>query len=173
MALGDEDHRGALLAQLRYLLLEIEALGPLLRDLPAWMLSEAPAGERSMLASFARLAALDREVYLRQLRAVVAGEPVPVEENEVRGLVHPDLDRALADVHEAREALVAAFEAVPAAGWGRAAPLPDGATGDLYDLALHIVHRDAELLRGLAYRLHESPPPRDQDGPSVEQRGRA
>lgn len=146
-----------LLAQLRYLLVEVEALGPLLGRLPAWALSERPPQERSMLEIFAALAALDRGLYLRQLRAVVAGGPVPVEEGEPLAPAREDLGAALAEVRQAREALVAAFEALPAEAWGRAAPIPGATPGDLFDLALHIAHRDADALRTLALRLNENP----------------
>ena len=129
--------RAALLGQLRYLLDEAEALGPLLARLPEDILTAALPGERSPLATFAHLAALDREVYAPQLR----GEEAPEEPESTPA---DDLDAALADLHAARTDLVAAFEAKGAwpASW--------------YDLALTVVHRDAEELKRLAYRMHES-----------------
>lgn len=132
-----ETRREALLGQLRYLLAEAEALGPLLGHLPPDVLTAALPGERSVLETLAHLAALDREVYAPQL----VSEPAPPEpESEPKA----DLDEALADVRAAREALVADFEAREE--WPPA----------LHELALAIVHRDAEELKRLAYRLHES-----------------
>ncbi len=132
-----ETPREALLGQLRYLLAEVEALGPLLGRLPADVLTLALPGERSVLETLAHLAALDREVYAPRL----AGEPAPPEPESTP---KEDLDDALAEVRSAREALVAGFEAE--ADW------PDA----LRDLAFEIVHRDVEELRRLAVRLHES-----------------
>ena len=136
--MSDTDRRrAALLDQLRYLLDEAEALGPLLARLPEDVLTAALPGERSPLETFAHLAALDREVYAPQLR----GEAAPPEpEREAKA----NLEDALADLHAARTDLVAAFE--EADDW------PESR----YDLALQIIHRDAEELKRLAYRMHES-----------------
>lgn len=101
------------------------------------MLTLALPGERSVLEALAHLAALDREVYAPQ----VAGESAPPEPESTPKAA---LDDALAEVREAREALVAAFEAE--VEWPEA----------WQALALEIVHRDVEELKRLAYRLHES-----------------
>ena len=129
--------RDALLGQLRYLLDEVDALGPLLARLPEDVLTASLPGERSILGTFAHLAALDREVYAPQL----AGADAPAEpESEPK----EDLHDALDDLGAARTALVAAFEA-------------DGSWPEAhYDLALTVVRRDTEELKRLAYRLHES-----------------
>ena len=131
------DRRDALLGQLRYLLDEVEALGPLLARLPGDVLTAALPGERSPLGTFAHLAALDREVYAPQLR----GDPAPPEpESEAK----EDLEETLEALHAARADLVGMFEAED--DW------PEG----WYDLALTVVRRDAEELKRLAYRMHES-----------------
>lgn len=138
-----ETPREALLGQLRYLLAEVEALGPLLGRLPADVLTLALPGERSVLETLAHLAALDREVHASQL----AGEPTrgpQAVQAEPASTPKEDLSEALADVRSAREALVAGFEGEPE--W------PDA----LRDLALTIVHRDVAELKRLAHRLHES-----------------
>ena len=132
-----ESPREALLGQLRYLLVEVEALGPLLERLPPDVLTLALPGERSVLETLAHLAALDRGVYAPRL----AAEPAPAEPESVP---KEDLADALAEVREAREALVAAFEAEES--WGE----------DVQALALEVVHRDVEELKRLAVRLHES-----------------
>ena len=129
--------REALLDQLRYLLDETEALGPLLASLPADVPAAAMPGERSILGTFAHLAALDREVYGPRLRGAATPDE-PASEPAV------DLETALADLSAARADLVAAFEERDE--WPEA----------WHTLALAIVHRDAEELKRLAYRLHES-----------------
>lgn len=132
-----DQHRAALLDQLRYLIAEAEALGPVFARLPADVPAIHLPGERSVLGALAHLAALDRAVY----RPQVAGADAPPEPESTP---KAELDDALADVRAARTELVADFEAVE--DWPPA----------LYDLALAVVHRDAEELRRLAYRLHES-----------------
>lgn len=132
-----ETPREALLGQLRYLLAEVEALGPLLERLPADVLTLALPGERSVLETLAHLAALDRGVYAPQ----VAGEPAPPEPESAP---KDDLAEALAEVRDAREALVARFESEE--DWAE----------DVRALALEVVHRDVEELKRLAVRLHES-----------------
>jgi hypothetical protein len=62
----------------------------------------------------------------------------------------------LAEVRAAREALVELLANAPADGWERTGILPDGERRAVHELARDIVQRDAEQLRTLAYRLHES-----------------
>ena len=134
---GSETPREALLGQLRYLVAEVEALGPLLGRLPPDVLAVSLPGERSILETLAHLAALDRDVYALRL----VGEPAPPEPESTP---KAGLDEALAEVREAREALVARFEAE--VEWPEA----------VQALALEVVHRDVEELKRLAVRLHES-----------------
>lgn len=151
------DRREALLDQLRYLLAEVDALAPVLERLPADVLTASLPGERSVLATFAHLAALDREVHLDRLRRMMAEDtPTFDEERDANGIEREVLGAALADVRSARETLVEAFEHVPPEDWERLAEFPDGERRDVYGLALAIVHRDAAELRRLAYRMHES-----------------
>jgi hypothetical protein len=152
----DASRREALLDQLRYLLAEVDALGPVLERLPADVLTASLPGERSVLATFAHLAALDRDVYLDRLRQMVAEDEPTFEEQDPDGVVREGLADALADVRAARETLVEAFEHVPADDWTRTAVFPEGERRDVAGFALEIVHRDAAELRRLAYRMHES-----------------
>lgn len=148
--------RDALREQLRYLLVEVDALEPLLGGFPASVLTLALPGERSPLATFAHLAALDREVYASRLERILA-EPDPTfDDADPDGTVCPTLEEALEDVRAARRALAAAFDAVADEAWARTATFPDGERRDLAGLALAIVQRDAAELRRLAYRLHET-----------------
>jgi hypothetical protein len=157
-------HRAALLDQLRYLVVEAEALGPLLAGMPEAILHGRPAGEPSVLEAFARLAALDRHVHAPRLARLAAsdaasgGSPPPAGEGDP--IPHATPEEALGAVREARGALVAAFEALPVEGWARPVSLEDGAEGDAYDLALAITRHDVETLRTLAYRMNGAAPQR-------------
>ncbi|MEP0545695.1 MAG: DinB family protein [Rhodothermales bacterium] len=150
------DRRTALLDQLGYLVAEVEVLAPLLARLPADYLAASLPGERSVLATLAHLAALDREVYTDRLRRIVSEDEPAFDAADPDGVVRGDLAAALADVRIAREALLDAFERVPAAEWSRAATFPDGERRDVAGFALAIAHHDAAELRRLAYRMHES-----------------
>ena len=158
--------REALLDQLGWLEDEAAALAPLLAALPAWATDQAPMpNDRTAKETFAAFAALDREVTPRWLERIASEDAPALEtpdlEDALEGANDRDLDDLLADVRAARADLRAAFEAVPAVAWSRKAVLPsdgalDGATTDLYGVALHVVRRDAEWLKELAYRLHEA-----------------
>ena len=152
--------REALLDQLGWLEDEAAALAPLLADLPAWAVDQAPLEtELSAKETFAALEALDRDVYpawLARLQAEDAPElatPAPLP--RVEGANDRTLDALLADLRAARADLRRTLEAVPPEAWGRRAVL-DGTPTDLYGLALAIVQRDADHLKALAYRLHEA-----------------
>lgn len=150
------DRRDALLDQLGYLVAEVEALAPLLARLPADVLTASLPGERSVLATLAHLAALDREVYADRLRRIVAEDEPAFDAGDPDGTMRDDVAAALADVRAAREALLDAFASVPSAEWSRTATFPDGERRDLAGFALAVAHHDAAELRRLAYRMHES-----------------
>jgi hypothetical protein len=163
MAAGDPRaaHRAALLDQLRYLLAEVEALGPLLAGMPEAILHGRPAGEPSVLEAFGRLAALDRDVHGPRLARLAAGGIAPpVGEEEPEPVPHETSEEALGAVLEARAALAAAFEALSPEGWARPLPLDDGSEENAYDLALAITRHDMETLRTLAYRMNGAAPQR-------------
>jgi hypothetical protein len=153
---SDASRREALLDQLRYLLAELDALEPVLERLPADVLTASLPGERSVLATFAHLAALDREVHLDRLRRLVAEDEPAFEEQDPDGVEREVLGAALADARSARETLVEAFERVPTEDWERTAVFPDEERRDVYEFALAVTHRDAAELRRLAHRMHES-----------------
>ena len=152
----DATRREALLDQLGYLVAEAEALVPLLARLPADYLGASLPGERSVLATLAHLAALDREVYADRLRRIVSEDDPAFESADPDGTVHDTLGPALADVAAGRRALLDAFGRLAPADWLRIATFPDGERLDVVGFALQIVHRDAAELRRLAYRMHES-----------------
>jgi hypothetical protein len=154
---SDAERRDALLDQLRHLVAEVDAVESVLERLPADVLTASLPGERSVLATLAHLAALDREVYLPRLRRIVAeDEPVFEEPQDPPGAERDVLDAALADVRTARTMLVNAFEHLPAEAWSRTAIFPDGERRDVYGFVFAVVQHDAAELRRLAYRMHES-----------------
>lgn len=152
----DAERRAALLGQLRWLVAEAEALEPLLAGLPADVLTMHLPGERSLLATLARLAALDRLALDRLGRMMAEDDAAFAGALEPEGAVRAEASEALGDVRAARQALVEAIENVPPADWSRAATFPDGQRRDLAGFALAVAQRDAAELRRLAYRLHES-----------------
>jgi hypothetical protein len=154
-------HRAALLDQLRYLLVEAKALGPLLAGMPEAILHGRPAGEPSVLEAFGRLATLDREVHRpRVARLAAGGSAPPAGEGEPELVPHETPEEALGAVLEARAALVDAFEGLPAEAWERSVALDEGAEGNAYDLALAITRHDMDTLRRLAYRMNGAAPQR-------------
>ncbi|WP_412061653.1 hypothetical protein [Rubrivirga sp. IMCC45206] len=167
--------REALLDQLGWLEDEATALAPLLAALPAWATDQAPMpDDLSAKQMFAALATLDRETYPAWLAAVREQDAPALETPALAGDDDANargLDDLLADLRAARAELRAVFEAVPAEAWARRATL-DGAATDLYGLALAIVQHDAEVLKTLAYRLHQAdlrPPTPGSDLPQPPQ----
>jgi hypothetical protein len=160
-----EARRLTLVEQMRWLLHEAEALGPLLGALPAWAVDQAPLEtERSAKETLQALARLDRETYPAWLDAVEApeasgegGEPPSFTSPDLgamgEGANARDLDALLADVAAARAPLADRVAAVAPEAWDRPLTL-DGETTDLYGLVLALVQRDADELKTLAYRLH-------------------
>ena len=152
--------RDALLDQLGWLEDEAAALEPLLADLPAWAVEQAPLPTSlSAKETFAALEALDRDVYPDWLRRVQAEDgphlqtPDPLPGTD--GANDTALDALLERVRRQRAALREAWTAVPAEAWSRPVVLDEEPT-DLYGLALAVVRRDADHLKELAYRLHEA-----------------
>jgi hypothetical protein len=161
------ERRAALLDQLGWLADEVAALAPLLAGLPAWALEGAPLpGDRSLKETLVYLARLDREVYPGWIARLEAEErpalvPTGAEPEEGANARDPGsgpgqgLDALVEDVRSARAALVARVGALPEEVWAREATLED-APVTLYDLLLRVVRHDADVLRALAYRLHEA-----------------
>ncbi|MCH7976934.1 MAG: DinB family protein [Bacteroidetes bacterium] len=151
--------REALIDQLGWLSDEAKALGPMLAELPAWALNQAPLpDDRTAKETLAHLTSLDREVYAMWIEQLVADEHPTLAEEKIEtdseANAH-DIGDLLGDVREARKSLIGIVEAVPESEWTRKATLADEEV-DLFDLALLIVRHDADCLRNLAYRLHEA-----------------
>ncbi len=151
--------REALVNQLGWLADEAKALEPMLVDLPAWALDQAPMpGDRTAKEALAHLAVLDREVYPRWIEQIVAEECPSLIQSEVEidaDANTRDIGSLLADVEQARVAFISTVQAVPEAEWTRTATLDDVEV-DLFALILRIVRNDADCLRDLAYRFHEA-----------------
>ncbi|MEM6328096.1 MAG: hypothetical protein AAF791_13365 [Bacteroidota bacterium] len=156
-----EARRHALVEQMRWLIAEADALGPLLGSLPPWAVDQAPVPEElSIKETLQALAAVDRTVIPAWLDRITEadGDDVLAFESPhlgdaAAGANDRDLADLLADVTAAREPLAARVAEIPAATWDRAVSL-DGEAMDLYGLVLAIVRRDADELKTLAYRLH-------------------
>ena len=151
--------RLALVEQMRWLVDEAEALGPLLATLPAWALDQTPVPEeRTVKETLAALASLDRETTPAWLDRIDAGEDTPAFTTpDLSGLAaganERDLDDLLTAVRTNRQPLADRVEAIPAETWDRPLRL-DGEETDLYGLILTLVRRDADELKTLANRLH-------------------
>jgi len=151
--------REILIDQLGWLSDEAKALKPLLADLPAWALDQAPLpDDRTVKESLAHLSALDRKVYPLWIERLVTDDHPTLEEpgseNDSEANSR-NLGELLTDVQKARISLIKTVEAVPQHDWERKVTLAEEEI-DLFDLALHIVRHDADCLRNLAYRLHEA-----------------
>ncbi len=154
--------RAALLEQLAYLIDEVEALKVVVGRVPEPLQEARPPGQAlSMKETYGLLATLDEAVYLPRLRRMVAedepafdavAEPALVEQ---AGWNAQPIAHILERVQQARRRLVAFLRALPSEAWTRAGRF-DGARRDAYGLAHHVTQHDADLLRAVGYRLHES-----------------
>lgn len=153
--------RRAILDQLAYLLDEIEALEPIIGRIPDALQTVRPLGQPSLREIYGLLASFDEKVYLPRFRRMAAEEePALVEADEdalleTAGWNDLPLADILDPIREARRALLAFLEALPEADWSRTAYL-GGQHLDVYRLAHHITQHDADLLRNVGQRLHES-----------------
>ena len=153
--------RQAILDQLAYLLDEIDALEPIIGRIPDALQTVRPFGQRSLREIYGLLATYDRQVYLPRFHRMVAEEePTFVEADEDALLEAANwnevpLKDILDPIREARRALLSFLEALPEADWSRTAYLGEHRL-DVYRLAHHITQHDADLLRTVGQRLHES-----------------
>ncbi len=151
--------REALIDQLGWLSDEARALEPMLSELPAWAVDQAPLpGDLTVKQTLAHLSALDEDIYPKWIEQLVAEEsPIMPEANveEDPAANARDLVELLNAVRERRDALVTMIQAVPESEWTRKSTLAKDEV-DLFDLALLVVRHDADCLRNLAYRLHEA-----------------
>lgn len=137
------DAREALLQQLRYLIVEADALEPLLASLPAEALKAPRPDAPSILEAFSELASRDREVHLPAVADHGSGA------DDAESHAGHDLSAVLNDLRSARARLVTAFEQIPPAGWGSPEPAADDdGSESVAQRALNIVQHDTAILRG-------------------------
>ncbi|MEM6784626.1 MAG: DinB family protein [Bacteroidota bacterium] len=167
--------REALLAQLGWLTVEAEALGPLMANLPPGVLTGRPMpGTRSVKETFGLLAALDRTVHAPQIARMLSEDAPALDRADEAALAddawnEAPLDALLGSMRDARQALLDRLAAVPLESWQRTATLASAGDADgvaprtdeaetmtLSTYVLRICQHDADRLRDLAYRLHES-----------------
>lgn len=140
-----DEMRAALLEQLAYLVDELEAQRPHLARLPGPLLEGRPYdGAPSLKELYGRMVAAE-EARRARLTATPPPPP-PADWNAV------PLDELLDRLQAARRAVTAALDARPPAEWTRALNTPD----DPFALAHGCIQHDAECLREIGYRLHES-----------------
>lgn len=149
--------REALIGQLEWLINEAEVLKPLLAELPEWALEKAPTEERrSVKESIALLHAMDEQVTLTWLAQVQSGAAASFETPETLSLdTESDVSALLDRLRASRSRVVQWFREWDEQRWARSLRV-DGQETDFYGLALAITQRDADVLRDVAYRLHEA-----------------
>ena len=153
---ADSDLRTALLDQLALMIDEVEALRPVVGQVPE-ALQQMPTTDTglSLRQTYAQIAAYDEHVVLPQVRQAAAGEPLdPASDDELgeEGAVVNDqpIDALLDRVQAARQSVVDALGALPAERWTR----------PVTALAHRITQRDADLLRAVGYHLEAAMPSR-------------
>ena len=164
--------RAELVAQLEYLLEEVEALEAVVDVVPAGVLEARPLPDQPTIKElFGVLVRADEDVYLPQLERVVA-EDAPLfalPDAAVLATREPwneqPVTALLARLHRARTALIAFLRALPPGEWQRTAVFAGGIR-DVYGLAHHITQHDAEVLRAVGHRLYESRPARPSQRPA-------
>lgn len=154
--------REALLAQLAYLLDEIEALRPAIRRVPEPVLSGRPLpNDLSIKEMYGLLVEADTSAFLPFLEKVAAGEAPTMPTLDAatltaRGAWNEQSMTAILDaLHAARAQLLDFLLALPPEAWLQTGTC-DGATCDVYGAVYHVTQHDTEWLRAAAYRLHES-----------------
>ena len=160
--------REALLAQLNWLTVEAEALGPLLAGRSASLLTGRPGPDAlSVHETFGLLAALGQTVHAPHEARILNEDGPTLERTQEAELIEGNdwndtpLDALLSAMRETREALIAPLAEAPVDAWKRTAQLSAASDDDepetitLAAYALRICQHDADRLRDLAYRLRE------------------
>lgn len=162
-ALRTDDLREALLDQLAYLLDEVDALRPLTARVPEPLLEGRPLpDDLSIKEYYGRIAAADEAFFTPLARRMTAGDAPRAELPDAEALrTHADwqalsLDDLLTRIHTARTALLDVLAARDADAWRTAGAELAGTDIDLFRLAHLAVQHDADTLRAIGLRLHES-----------------
>jgi hypothetical protein len=154
--------RERLLDQLAYLMDEVEALKAIIHRVPEPVQTAHPLDkEPSLKETYGLIASLDARVYLPRLQAIIAEDEPSFSPVDERVLIEQDdwnaksIDAILAQVQDARQSLVEWLQALPPDDWSRTG-LFGGEPHDVYAVAHHLTQHDADLLRTIGYRLHET-----------------
>ncbi len=165
-----EQRRAALLDQLAYLIDEVEALKPVIDQVPeALQQLKTDAAGLSLRETYGWIAAYDELVMLPQLQQLLAEEtPTLVVTDEQTLIAEASFNEQapevlLAEVQRARRDVLAVLQAISADAWNRKGLL-DGAPVDVYALAHSLTQHDANLLRAIGYHLEALMPKRHRAG---------
>lgn len=154
--------RERILSQIGFLLEEIEALAAQSDWLPDDVLSTSPLeGQLSIKQLYALIGLYDRKVYLPAVQSILAEERPFLEEPDDRQLLAgrrwdaEPLGEVLEFVRGARTRLLHVLEQLSAESWNRSAILGSEAR-TVTEIAYAVVRHDADVLRHIALRLHDS-----------------
>lgn len=154
--LPESDPVTAVLDQLEYIVIEAEALAPLLATLPIEVLRTRLFDEDSILEAFARLALRDREYHLSMMSAIADNEnPAIVSFRMDESPKASDVTQVMLDVAVARKQLLEYLRSLPDSAWNRTGDRNDRPVS-LTEIAYEIAHGDAALLKKLTERLHSA-----------------
>ncbi len=141
--------REGLLDQLAYLLIELDALNPLLSSLPPGMLTVELPESGSVLGALSEMAHLDANVHLPALRNESVSAADLDRELDINDA---SLSELIDSVRVARSRVIDAFTSLDNAGWSRTLTI-DEYRPTARELALAIVRRDATVLMALSDNL--------------------
>lgn len=153
----DSDPVTAVLDQLEYVVVEAEALLPLLTTLPIEILRTRLFDEDSFLERFARLAERDR-TYHRPLMSAIAENQQPVISPYEPSADPPqasDVKDVLRFVAATRKELVDQLRSLPESAWNHVG-FREEKPVSLTAVAYEIARSDADLLRKLTERLRDA-----------------
>lgn len=161
-----DELREALLDQLAHLIDEVEAVKPVVDQVPH-ELQQLPTTETrlSLRQTYGLLAAYDTEVLLPRLERMVAEDDPHFEPVDAEALADAadwnaqPIDVLLDRVQEARRTLLTFLKRLPAADWNRTATVGE-TPYDVYGLAHHATQHDTDLLREIGYHLYTLMPDR-------------
>ncbi len=143
----------ALLGQLAHLAEEAEAVQAVIDRVPLPVQEGRPApNDLSIKELYGLLALADEAVFLPQFQQQAQGEAPPQPSPDEAALAQQedwhalDIHAILGRVQQARGRLIAFLEALPPEAWHRG----------VLALAHQVTQHDADVLRRIGYRLHES-----------------
>lgn len=166
-----DGERERLIGQLRYLIEEARALGPLLEGLPSDVLDMRPPDGFSTKETLGLLADCDQQVFLPRLHQIIAEDRPQLESFDVDALVEgaewadTSLSEILSTVREHRKEVVSFLENLPPNEWVREGVMPNDETQNIYELTLFIGQHDVQYLRQLGQMMHDTNLTEGQDLP--------